>query len=397
MAKVAYRPRRRNGQEKWYWVADFRDRQGIRRIVQSKFTRKEDEKAAGKWLRSLLDTVARDEFVAPSDERKFAELIPAYQQHIETKRLQGHVRGFTITGYLSTIKTHIEPFFKDTKLRSIDVPLVEQFILHMCGKQRKSGKPLSPRTVNKTVAKLSEMMDYAARINWVRTNPCVHVDKPKQRKRRVEVLNQDECNRLVAAAGSQRDRVLYYMAIETGMREGELIGLRWANVDLAVGLVHIVQTIYQRQDNEVKTDTSRRTNELSMGLLRLLKEWKLACPKAAPGAAIRDLVFPNSVGGAEDAHNLLRRDLRPALERAGVKKIRFHDLRHTAISLMLASGMSAVEVAAKVGHSSTKMTLDVYGHFIPRPGQKPWEVFGGNQEVATDSEAAPDTRSESVA
>jgi integrase len=398
MAKVAYRPRRRNGQEKWYWVCDFRDQNGIRRIIQTEFTDKKDERKAKEKLKAYVAQAARDEFVAMSDQRKFADLIPAYDGHIELK-----VRDFTREDYNSIVRTHIEPFFGHMKLRAIDVPTVEQFLRHMRGKRRKNGQPLAVRTINKALVQLSQMMNYAARISWIRSNPCVHVDKLPQpighRRRALDgnVLTHDECQRLYAAAGSQRDRVLFRAAVELGARQGELTGLRWADVDLGAGLVHIRQTCRKRRGNEVKTASSFRTIELSMDLLRQLREWKLACPKAPPGAATRDLVFPNGAGGYEDAHNLLRRDLHPALARAGLKRIRFHDLRHTCASLRLGAGEPATDVAARLGHASTKMTQDVYGHFMPRPGSRGVEASRGNREVATDAEAAPDTRSESVA
>jgi integrase len=109
---------------------------------------------------------------------------------------------------------------------------------------------------------------------------------------------------------------------------------------------------------------------------------------------VRELVFPHTRGGYEDAHNLLRRDLCPALERAGLKRIRFHDLRHSCASIRLAAGEPIVDVAARLDHASAKMTLDVYGHFIPRAGAKD---SAGNHEVATPRETPSDTRSESVA
>jgi hypothetical protein len=136
----------------------------------------------------------------------------------------------------------------------------------------------------------------------------------------------------------------------------------------------------------VKTAASMRSIRLTKALLRELRVWKAACPKADSEAKVRDLVFPNAAGGFEDAHNLLRRSFHPALRRAKLRTIRFHDLRHTCASLLLAAGVSIKEVHAQLGHASAQVTLDVYGHLIPGGSSAAADTFealaGGGKVVA---------------
>ncbi|MCA1852837.1 MAG: site-specific integrase [Beggiatoa sp.] len=119
--------------------------------------------------------------------------------------------------------------------------------------------------------------------------------------------------------------------------------------------------------SELKTKASRRRVDLPGELVAELRRWRLQCP---PGA--HDLVLPSGAGNPENHGNLLNRGFYPALRRAGLRKIRFHDLRHTYPSLLIANGEHPKRIQALMGHSSTNVTMDMYGHLMP----------GGGGEVA---------------
>jgi integrase len=249
------------------------------------------------------------------------------------------------------------------------------------------------RTINKSLTTLSQILGHAERHRWLDYNPCKHVKKLKQpidqRRRALDgnILTWDECERLFAAATTPRDRVLFRMAVEAGMRQGELLGLRWSDVDLVAGRLFVRHSCRKRETSQVKTAASMRTIGLTPVLIKELKVWKLACPKPAriQDEEPLDLVFPNAAGGHEDAHNLLRRGLHRALDQAGLRRIKFHELRHTCASLLLASGIGIKHVQAQLGHSSATITLDVYGHLMPNSGSPGAEVFhalGGSKVVA---------------
>lgn len=210
--------------------------------------------------------------------------------------------------------------------------------------------------------------------------------KGSRRVRAGDILTVDECFRLYAAADGPRNPVLFRMAVETGMRQGELFALR-TDIDWKTGHVWVRRSCRMRQEKSTKTGEQRRL-DLTPALLSQLKVWKLRCPKAPPDSKVRDLVFPNSAGGFEDPRNLLDRDFYPALRRAGLREVRFHDLRHTCASHLLALRMPIKVVQAHLGHASAKMTLDVYGHLMPddsSPVAAALEAMYRSRAVATDS------------
>jgi integrase len=112
---------------------------------------------------------------------------------------------------------------------------------------------------------------------------------------------------------------------------------------------------------DTKSKHSRRIVELPSPLIHSLKVWRLKCPKGE-----HDLVFPNNEDNPMDAANLIHRGFEPAVRRAGLRKIRFHDLRHAAASLLLANGIDVVAVSRLLGHSSPIVTLSIYSHAIPK-------------------------------
>jgi integrase len=135
-----------------------------------------------------------------------------------------------------------------------------------------------------------------------------------------------------------------------------------------------------------KTKASRRRVDLPAGLVAELRRWRLQCP---PG--VHDLVFPNGAANPENHANLLNRGFYPALRRAGLRKIRFHDLRHTYASLLIANGEHPKRIQALMGHSSINVTMDVYGHLMPGGGDEVADRLGalvfrpsGSRTVALD-------------
>lgn len=147
----------------------------------------------------------------------------------------------------------------------------------------------------------------------------------------------------------------------TGLRQGELLGLQWADIDWNSRQLHVRRAWREGAFVEPKTATSYRRVDLPAFLVLALKTWRLQCPKGE-----HDLVFPNGAGNPESHANLLQRGFYPALRRAGLRKIRFHDLRHTFASLLLSNGEDVVRVSRLLGHPSPNITLGVYAHMLPK-------------------------------
>jgi integrase len=167
-------------------------------------------------------------------------------------------------------------------------------------------------------------------------------------------------------------------AVLTGMREGELLGLKWSDINWFSRQVEVNRTYNHGQFYKPKSKTSRRKIDMAPELVGELKKWKLACPPSD-----LDLVFPSEAGTPSDAANMLKRRFFPALKRAKLPRIRFHDLRHTFAALVWDQTKDLKYLQTQLGHSSVQMTLDIYGHLMKKTNQdaatKLGEaVFGGD-------------------
>jgi integrase len=202
------------------------------------------------------------------------------------------------------------------------------------------------------------------------------------------ILTPQQIGALVANAGSPRLRTLILTAILTGLREGELLGLQWDDIDFEAHQIHVKRTFTDGTFSEPKTKASRRRVDFPQDLAAALKRWKLQCPLGE-----LDLVFPNSAGRPENFSNLLKRGLYPALERAGLRKIRFDDLRHTFTSLAIHTGSNIKEIQVALGHASAQITLDVYGHLYEKATTEASDRMAallGSKMVASDPDDLPE-------
>jgi integrase len=183
----------------------------------------------------------------------------------------------------------------------------------------------------------------------------------------MRILDRAEIGKLLVAAGP-RYRPLLATAVFTGLRQGELLGLTWADVNFADGVVHVRKALDRSGERvEPKTANAVRDVVLMPTLGRLLREHKLASAFARP----TDYVFASYVGTPLYWRNVSKRGLEVAVKRAGLDcdgraRLRFHDLRHTFASLLIAEGSNVVFASRQLGHASPRMNLDVYAHLFDR-------------------------------
>ena len=186
----------------------------------------------------------------------------------------------------------------------------------------------------------------------------------------MQVLDQVQVGQFLVAAQPSPYRALYHLAITTGMRQGELFGLKWSDLQWLTGTLHIQRQVQRISGQgwsfeEPKTHAGKRTIKLGEGTLQVLREHRLhqelLKEKVGQHWQENDLIFPNGVGAPGDPSNL-RKDFNQTLARAGLSKIRFHDLRHTAASLLLNNNVPVIVVSKMLGHSKPSVTLDIYGH-----------------------------------
>lgn len=221
---------------------------------------------------------------------------------------------------------------------------------------------------------LRQALKHAKRIKLVGVNVSEGLDLPKEEKYKPYVLTPEQARSLLQVARARDLEALIALAVMTAMRKGEILGLRWSDVDLDTGIVQVSRTlnylpVYHFVEGKPKTETSERTIVLPHVVVDLLKKhrtWQLQ-QKLKVGAKWEDrnLIFPNRVGNFLVPHTTLWRQFRRLLADAGLPPMHFHDLRHSAATILLNMGVPAHVVQELLGHSDVAITLGIYGHVMP--------------------------------
>jgi integrase len=230
----------------------------------------------------------------------------------------------------------------------------------------------SPASVHHLHAVLHRALHHAARLGLAARNVADLVDPPRLARTEMLAFDLEQSHRFLAAVASSQHEALFVVAISTGMRQGELLGLRWRDVDLGAGHLSVTTTLERPGRNPVfgepKTRASRRRVWLTDRAIDALRRHRALQTerRLSVGESWRefDLVFTNRLGGPLDGHNVTNRFLPRMLRKAGLPAIRFHDLRHTAATLLLTKGVHPRKVADMLGHSSVAVTLDTYSHVV---------------------------------
>jgi integrase len=232
---------------------------------------------------------------------------------------------------------------------------------------------LAPSTVRGMHLTLRNALGTAIEQGTLSRNPAQAVKKPRQMRHEMQVLNAVQARALIEAARGERLEALYLLALHTGMRQGELLGLRWKDVHLDLNSLHITTTVSWDATGyhfgEPKTKRSRRRIALSPAIVGALQAHRTRQEeeRLKVGAAWQDhgLAFPTLLGTPQSPSNIRTRSLNRVLTRAHLPLIRFHDLRHTAATLALSANVNPKIVSEMLGHSSVAFTLDTYSHVLP--------------------------------
>jgi integrase len=197
---------------------------------------------------------------------------------------------------------------------------------------------------------------------------------PKEPEKEMQILTESQVSQLLVTVMEHRWKALYFLAVTSGMRQMEMLGLKWSDLDWVKKSIYVERQLSRKQDGDgimfapLKTDKSRRSIDLgnrSIQILRKHDQRQQETRKKAGDSWIENgLIFTNSKGGPIHYRNLLR-SFKIILKHAGLPEIRFHDLRHTAASLMLNHGVAPLVVSQRLGHARPSITLDTYGHLLP--------------------------------
>ena len=271
----------------------------------------------------------------------------------------------TIDNYRSIVKYHVLPTLGRKRVDELTVAEVDRLLA------AKAASGLSPSTVHRIRAVLSQCLDQGIRWGVTPRNVARLSRSPKLVRAEGRTLTPEQARALLASLKGHRNEALYTLMLSTGLRRGEALGLRWEDVDLMGGVVRIKRSLKREGGHIVTADTktlkSRRAVNLPGPVMELLARYRDQQEKerADLGEAWIEtgFVFTSSIGTPIDPRNLYR-DFQKVCESAGLSHWHPHELRHSAASLMLASGVKLQVVSQVLGHSSIRMTADVYGHIL---------------------------------
>jgi len=337
------------------YVIDFYDNTGKRRWkTLPKDARKKD---AHKALRDIEDLLEKGVYVSSRETPTFEQVA---EDWIASKKQ--NLRSTTWEVYEGHTKNHFSDL-DHMKINRITTARIEKFIRTRQEKGMKLG------TLRKILVSLNQIMTYAVRHKYIAHNPVRDAERPRGQgmveSKKITVLGVGEIQALLKQVTDKKYHTLFMLAITTGARQGELLGLKWSDIDWKDSQIHIQRTFNKGRWFAPKTKGSERRIDIGPSTIKALKEWKLAC---SPNDF--NLIFPNGAGQPINYSNMMNRVYLPALEKAELQKIRFHDLRHTTASLMIEQGENIKYIQSQLGHSSPTVTLNVYAHLMKPTNQE---------------------------
>jgi integrase len=304
------------------------------------------------------------------------QTVAQYIDHWLEHTLKAKAKPRSHESFSTIARLHIKPSLGRIQLHK----LAPQHIQKLLDEKSKAG--LSPQTVTNIRTVLRSALTQATKWNLVSRNSAALVTPPRIPHKRIEPLDPEHARKLLETAKGGRYEAIYTVALTLGMRRGEVLGLRWADIDFDGRAIRVNQSMQrlstgssdkgkksELQSTETKTNGSRRTIALPDSVVRALRAHRARQAQARLVAGIlwtdQDLVFTNRNGRPIEPI-LLHRDYKTLLKKAGLPTgLRFHDLRHSAASLLLAQGVHPRAIMELLGHSSITVTMNVYGHVMP--------------------------------
>ena len=282
--------------------------------------------------------------------------------------VRGSVRPRTYEGYEATVRRHLLPGIGHYRLRQLTAVDIKTFM------QRQLASGLTPDSVRNQHSILRRALEIATRYDYTQRNVARLVSPPRLRRTEIHPLDREETLRVFAAARGHRLEALFVLAAATGMRLGEVLGLRWDAVDLDRGFVR-VERILARYDRAYhldppKTARSRRAIAVppqvvaALRLRRVMQNERRLVAGSSWNGEEWNLVFTTEKGHPL-SHRTVQEIFGRLLDEAGVRRVRFHDLRHGAATFLLAQGVAMKVVQDVLGHSQISMTADLYSHVVP--------------------------------
>ena len=312
-----------------------------------------------------------------SERQTVAKFLEDWLEH--TLKARAKPRSFE--SFTTIVNKHIVPALGRTRLDKL-TPQQVQALLEKKRKpyetKTKSGKTvekngLSPQSIASIRTVLRSALSQAVKWGMIGRNVAMLIDPPRIPRPQAHAIELDGARKLLEVARGNRFEAIFVLALTLGLRRGEILGLRWSDVDFEKSAVRVNQALQRvggrLQVTEVKTQRSRRVVAIPESVVRALKTRRAQQAQdrllAGPEWKDSDLAFTNPTGGPLEPITL-HRDFKRLLQTAELStKTRFHDLRHTAASLLLAEGVHLRMIMELLGHSSISLTANTYAHVMP--------------------------------
>ena len=306
-----------------------------------------------------------------------------YAKDWQKRYAEIHCKPSTARSYEQLLRVHVIPRFGKQKLTTIRRDEIKKFLAELGQATRLVDETPVPKfsknTMRLIVCALRTVLNAAVEDGLIDTNPAskvgkfAHSEKPAHQ---ASAMTRKEAEAFLTAVGElcPEWHPFFLMALRAGLRKGELIALKWGDIQFGESAddcnrYMLVQRNYSHgRFTTPKSKKSRRVDlskQLRACLLELRDTRLLAAMMAGQPSIADDLVFPSQVGTVIKPDNIAPRYMEPALEKAGLRRFRFHDLRHTFGSLLIQDGASLAYVKEQMGHSSIQITVDTYGHLVP--------------------------------
>ena len=259
--------------------------------------------------------------------------------------------------YQNQIRLHIKPAFGAVQMEALSAPMVQQLYNRLA-------ETMAPKSIKLIHSILHKAFSKAVSLGYIRTNPTEGSSRPKVTQKHIEPLDDDAAGRFLTAIQGHRFQTLYAVALFTGMREGEVLGLLWDSIDFSTGTIHICTQLQNGQFTPPKGGKSRRITP-APHVMELLKQHRAAQAAAQLRAGefweSSGLVFTNERGGALTRVTVCK-EYKQIMASIGRPQARFHDLRHSYAVAAIRSGDDIKTVQENLGHASATITLDIYAH-----------------------------------
>jgi integrase len=341
-----------------------RDGNGKRRYLNK--TVRGTKKDANTYLSKTLTEISAGTFVESSPDT-VQEYLNKWLETAAKPRLREN----TYKEYEGLIERYVKPTLGAMRLSDLRPLDVQKFYASLTEKQ------LSPRTVRFTHSVLTSAFKQAVRWRILAHNPCNSVELPRKAATEMQALTPVEAAKFLKEAGSDRWSALFALALATGLRPSEYLGLKWADIDLEQGVINVQRSLHWRSYKtgdwyfgEPKTPRSSRRIPLPVSVLRELINHKRhqGEERLKAGAEYKnlDLVFATGTGQPLIRLNVVQKHFKPILERAKLPAtLRLYDLRHSCATLLLAANENPKVVSERLGHASITLTMDTYSHVLP--------------------------------